>query len=386
MRRTRNLYVGATFLVVMAVLIAAQFALQRVASAQAKKPAQAPVFQVDPFWPKPLPNNWVLGSVIGLSVDSRDHVWITHRGSPLAPKEAGQAQDPALSSICCTIAPPVIEFDPAGNVVSSWGGPGEGYEWPDSMHGLTVDFKDNVWLAANGKNDNEILKFTRQGKFLLQIGRKGQSKGNTDTNNVRQATEVNVDPSTNEAYVGDGYGNRRVIVFDGDTGAYKRHWGAYGKLPDDTDPGKYDPKGPPPQVFRTVHCAQPANDGLVYVCDRLNDRIQVFKKDGTYVKETFIHRETLGDGVTFDIAFSPDPKQQWLYVADGANNKMWILARDPLEVISNFGSGGRMAGQWYAPHNVSVDSKGNIYTCETYEGKRVQKFVYKGLGPAAATN
>jgi hypothetical protein len=381
MRRTRNLYVGATFLVIVGVLAAAELALQGAPA----KPAgpQAPVFQVDPYWPKPLPNNWLLGSTIGLSVDSRDHVWITHRGGPFAPKEAGMAQNPPLSSICCQSAPPVLEFDPAGNLVSSWGGPGAGYEWPDSMHGLTVDFKDNVWLAANGKNDAEVLKFSRQGKFLLQIGHKGQSKGNTDTANVRQATEVNVDPTTNEAYVSDGYGNRRVIVFDGDTGAYKRHWGAYGKMPDDVDPGKYDPKGPPPQVFRTVHCAAIAADGLVYVCDRLNDRIQVFRKDGTFVKETFVQRDTLGDGVTFDVAFSRDPKQQYLYIADGANHRIWVLLRDPLEILSHFGSGGRMAGQFYSPHNVAVDSQGNIYTVETYEGKRVQKFVYKGLGPAA---
>ena len=385
MKRTRNLCVGATFLVIIGVLVAAELALQGAAGAPAKPAGvQAPMFQVDPYWPKPLPNSWVLGSVIGLSVDSRDHVWITHRGAPLAPKEAGMAQNPPISSICCQSAPPVLEFDPAGNVVSSWGGPGAGYEWPDSMHGLTVDFKDNVWLSANGKADNEVLKFTRQGKFLLQIGRKGQARGNTDTANVRQATEVNVDPTNNEAYVSDGYGNRRVIVFDGDTGAYKRHWGAYGKMPDDVDPGRYDPKGPPPQVFRTVHCAAIAADGLVYVCDRLNDRIQVFKKDGTFVKETFVQRDTLGDGVTFDIALSRDPKEQYLYIADGANHRIWVLLRDPLQILNTFGSGGRLAGQFYAPHNVAVDSKGNIYTCETYEGKRVQKFTYKGLGAVSS--
>ena len=228
------------------------------------------MYQVDPIWPKPLPNNWVMGSVVGLSVDSRDHIWITHRGN-VAPKEAGMVagtngmQQPGgspppqpgdkrrISEICCEVAPPILEFDMAGNLVSSWGGPGAGYQWPTSMHGVTVDGKDNVWLTTN--QGHQMLKFTRQGKFLLQIGREGQSKGNTDTANLNRAAEAEVDLAANEVYVADGYGNRRVIVFDADTGAYKRHWGAYGKKPDDTDPGPYDPAAPIPQVFRTVHCA-----------------------------------------------------------------------------------------------------------------------------------
>ena len=191
--------------------------------------------------------------------------------------------------------------------------------------------------------------------------------------------------AANEVYVADGYGNRRVIVFDADTGAYKRHWGAYGKKPDDTDPGPYDPAAPMPQVFRTVHCAQIANDGLVYVCDRANDRIQVFRKDGTFVKEAQIAKNTLGDGVIFDIAFSRDTPQRHAFVADGANHRVWTILREPLQVVSHFGNGGRMPGQFYAVHNVSLDSKGNIYTVETYEGKRLQKFNYKGIGAVTAT-
>ena len=209
------------------------------------------------------------------------------------------------------------------------------------MHGITVDGKDNVWLTTN--QGHQMLKFTRQGKFLLQVGREGQSKGNTDTANLNRAAEAEVDLAANEVYVADGYGNRRVIVFDADTGAYKRHWGAYGKKPDDTDPGPYDPAAPIPQVFRTVHCAQIANDGLVYVCDRANDRIQVFRKDGTFVKETQIAKNTLGDGVIFDIAFSNDKPQRHLFIADGANHRVWTLLRDPLQVVSHFGSGGRVS-------------------------------------------
>jgi hypothetical protein len=377
MRRTRNLYVGASFLIVIGVLVAAQLALQSVANAQAK-PAQAPQFQVDPFWPKPLPNNWVLGSVIGLSVDSRDHVWITHRGAAVAPKEAGQSQNPPLSSICCTVAPPVIEFDPAGNVVSSWGGPGAGYEWPDSMHGLTVDFKDNVWLAANGKNDAEILKFTRQGKFLLQIGHKGQSKGNTDTANVRQATEVNVDPTTNEAYVGDGYGNRRVIVFDAETRAYKRHWGAYGYKPDDKASKARQVTGPGPQQFNTPHGIAVSNDGVVYVSDRANNRVQSFKLDGTILKEGFVKRESKGTGTAFGVALSADPEQRFVYIADGSNERIAILDRTSLEEIGQFGGPGRKAGEFFHLHSLGVDPEGNLVTGES-QGYRVQKFIYKGL-------
>ena len=303
---------ASAIIAVIAVLAIAQWALQTASSAQSRATVQAPMYQVDPFWPKPLPNNWVLGSVVGLSIDSRDHIWITHRGN-VAPKEAGMVagtngmQQPGgspppqpgdkrrISEICCDVAPPILEFDMAGNLVSSWGGPGAGYQWPTSMHGVTVDGKDNVWLTTN--QGHQMLKFTRQGKFLLQVGREGQSKGNTDTANLNRAAEAEVDLAANEVYVADGYGNRRVIVFDADTGAYKRHWGAYGAKPDDVDPGPYDPAAPLPKVFRTVHCAQLANDGLVYVCDRANNRIQVFRKDGTFVKETQIAKNTLGDGV-----------------------------------------------------------------------------------------
>ncbi len=397
---TRNVRTGAAIFAVVAMLVMAQYALQMATQAQSRATVQAPMYQVDPMWPKPLPNNWVMGSVVGLSVDSRDHIWITHRGN-VAPKEAGMLpgtnglQQPGgspppqpgdkrrISELCCEVAPPVLEFDPAGNLVSSWGGPGAGYQWPTSMHGITVDGKDNVWLTTN--QGHQMLKFTRQGKFLLQVGREGQSKGNTDTANLNRAAEAEVDMAANEVYVADGYGNRRVIVFDADTGAYKRHWGAYGKKPDDTDPGPYDPAAPMPQVFRTVHCAQIANDGLVYVCDRANNRIQVFRKDGTFVKEAQIAKSTLGDGVIFDMAFSRDTAQRHAFVADGANHRVWTILRDPLQVVSHFGNGGRMPGQFYAVHNISLDSKGNIYTVETYEGKRLQKFNYKGIGAVQAT-
>ena len=386
MKMNRNFYVGVGLVLLVVVLAIAQRRLQTAVGAQAAQSVQAPMFQVDAMWPKPLPNHWVLGSTIGLSVDSRDHVWITHRPASIAPKEAGMAQNPPLSELCCLPAPPVLEFDPAGNLVSSWGGPGAGYEWPESEHGLTIDYKDNVWIGGNGAKDHQVLKFTRQGKFLLQIGHKGQSKGSNDLQNLNRPAEVEVDRAANEVFIADGYGNRRVIVFDADTGAYKRHWGAYGKVPDDANPGPYKPDAPVAQQFRTpVHCAALAKDGQVYVCDRANNRIQVFKRDGTFVKEAFIAKRTLGDGAIFDVGFSKDTPERFLYTADGANNRIWVLLRDPLQIVNSFGDGGRYPGLFYAVHNVAVDSKGNIYTVETYEGKRVQKFAYKGLG-AVPTN
>ena len=366
-------------------LVAALAALSACTASAPKETAatgpEAPRFEVDPLWPKPLPNHWRLGSTIGVSVDAQDHVWVLHRPSTLNAKEAYAAQTPP-AAVCCSPAPPVLEFDAAGTLLSSWGGPGEGYEWPVSNHGITVDYKGNVWIGGNDPKDSQVLKFTKSGKFLMQIGHSGQSKGSNDTTNVHQAAKVFVDPDANEAYIADGYGNKRVIVYDADSGAYKRHWGAYGNKPDDTDLGPYNPAAPPAQQFRNpVHCAELAHDGLLYACDRTNDRVQVFRKDGTFVKEAFIAKETLGDGAVFDIAFSRDPEQKFIYLADGANDRIHILLRDSLVELTNFADGGRQPGQFYAVHSVATDSKGNLYTTETYEGKRVQKFVYKGLAP-----
>jgi DNA-binding beta-propeller fold protein YncE len=227
-----------------------------------------------------------------------------------------------------------------------------------------------------------VLKFTRDGKFLMQIGKPNSSKGSNDTANLRLPAKIFLDKETNELYVADGYGNHRVIVFDAESGRYKRHWGAYGHKPDDVDLGRYDPKAPPAQQFRNpVHCADLSNDRLLYVCDRVNDRIQVFKPDGTFVKEAFFNKDTLGSGSTWDVAFSKDPQQKYLYLADGENDKVHVILRDSLELLTSFGEGGRQPGEFYGVHSIATDSKGNIYTTETYRGQRVQKFVYKGLAP-----
>jgi DNA-binding beta-propeller fold protein YncE len=381
-RRKRNLRVGAAFAILISALSIGHVLLARAAAAQAPRELRAPMFEVDPLWPKPLPNHWVLGSAIGVSVDAEDHVWIIHRSSAtLSNNEKGLELNPPTGE-CCLGAPPVLEFDQAGTLRRHWGGPGQGYEWPQSNHGITVDHKGNVWVGGNGEKDAHVLKFTKDGKNLLQVGRIGGNTGSNSLENFGRVAKIFVDPKTNEAYLADGYLNKRVAVIDADTGKLKRYWGAYGNKPDDTPLPPYNPDAPPAKQFRNpVHCAELSNDGLVYVCDRQHDRVQVFRADGTFVKEGFIAKRTLGSGSTWDLTFSRDPKQQFLYVTDGVNAKVHILDRETLQELTSFGDGGRQPGQFYGAHSIATDSRGNIYTTETYEGKRVQKFVFKGLGP-----
>ncbi len=347
-------------------------------AAQSRTGGRAPVFEVDPLWPKPLPNHWVLGATIGVAVDAQDHVWIIHRPQTVEDNFKAATFNPPIG-VCCTPAPPVLEFDQAGNLVGHWGGPGAGYEWPESNHGITVDHKGNVWIGGNGNTDTHVLKFTPTGKFLLQIGHKGKHNGSNDVENLWRAAKISVDPSTNEAYIADGYGNHRVVVFDADTGAYKRHWGAYGAKPDDADTGEYDPAVPPVKQFRTVHCAMVSKDGFVYVCDRVNNRVQVFRKDGTFVKEAFFRTKTLRSGSVWDMTLSRDPQETYIYMVDGVNEEVRIVLRSTLEVVTAFGDGGRQPGQFYGVHNVTTDSKDNIYTTETYNGARLQRFINKGV-------
>jgi len=381
--KNRKIVAVAAFAAVTVGLGIGQALLQRQAEAQGES-VQAPRFEVDPLWPKPLPNNWVLGWTIGVWVDEQDYVWIIHRGaSGLNKNEIGAEDNPPIAE-CCRTAPPVLVFDPDGNLVRAWGGPGPGYEWPQSNHGIHVDYKGNVWIGGNGEKDAQILKFTKDGKFLLQVGHFGKNGGSNDPENFGRPAKIWVDPKTNEAYVADGYLNKRVAVIDADTGKMKRYWGAYGNKPDDTSLGPYDPKAPPAQQFRNpVHCIERANDGLVYVCDRQNDRLQVFQPDGTFVKEAFFAKNTLGAGSVWDIAFSKDPGQKFLMLADGQNERVRVILRETLEELASFGDGGRQPGQFYGVHSLASDSKGNLYTTETYEGKRVQKFVYKGISSQA---
>ena len=350
----------------MAVALAAAAGLA-VAGAAAQHANVVPVFAVDPAWPKSLPNGWRVGPVSGLSTDARDHIWLLHRGE-------------AVKQADGTPAPPVIEFDAAGNVVQTWGGPGPGYEWPQQVHGITVDARDRVWISGNGATDTHILVFTRQGRFLRQIGRSGKRGGSDDTANVAMATQMRVDTEAGEVFVSDGEMNQhhRVIVFDAETGAYKRHWGAYGGRPDDAAAAdRVDPAAPPSRQFGSaVHCVRFDRDGLVYVCDRGNNRIQMFRKDGTFQGETFVARASGAAATVFDLDFSPDG--QFVYVADGGNQKVWILRRDGMRVVGSFGERGGAAGQFAtALHDLTVDPSGNVYTGEAAAAGRVQKFARK---------
>jgi DNA-binding beta-propeller fold protein YncE len=436
----RNLLIGATFVAVMLALGIGQNLVEQKAIAQAKSAAQAPVFEVDPFWPKPMPNNWVFGQTIGLGIDEKDTVWIIHRGNdpgnldnteyafppaggrggagrggaaagaaaPGATPDAAAAgargagagargaaatatSTPNRVSECCLPAPPVMAFDPAGNVVQSWGGPSVTPEWPDSNHGIVVDDKGFVWIGGNGGPDQHILKFTRDGKLVAEFGKKGARmkdgqpvRDSNDMNNFGRVAKIFIDPKAQEAYVADGYFNRRVAVIDMESGKIKRFWGGSGEKPDDGELPPYEgSKAPPIKAFRNpVHCAMVSNDGFVYVCDRVNDRVQVFTKDGKFVKEKQYFPDTRSDGSVWDLAFSRDPQQRWMYMADGANEHVYIIDRQSLEVVSHFGYGGRQPGMFFGVHSIATDSKGNIYTTETYTGKRLQKFVYKGMGPA----
>ncbi|MGE0282197.1 MAG: hypothetical protein AB7P20_16510, partial [Rhizobiaceae bacterium] len=347
-----------------------------------------PRYQVDPSWPKDMPNHYVMANVGGLAVDAQDHVWILSRPRNLE-KSAflGLQAEPPISE-CCRAAPAVVEFDASGNFIQAWGGPqkpGEtpAYEWPQSEHGITVDHKGNVWVCGNGSGDNHCLKFTRDGKFLLQIGRSGASKGSLDPDNLNRAAQVAVWPKTNEVFIADGYGNRRVIVFDADSGKFKRMWGAYGNKPDDAfkepDPSQRA-VGSPPAQFGLVHGIGISKDGLVYVSDRTNNRVQVFTIEGKFVKEGFVARPTLmRRGTAFSTAFSAGD-QRYLFVGDSPSYKVRILDRASLEEVSAFGRGGAYPGQFHGLHLIAADSQGNIYTGDApgespAAAGRVQKFV-----------
>ena len=433
--------------------------------------AQAPRLEVDPLWPQPfaVEKHWALGSVTGVTVDSQDHIWVTHRGvDSLQTNEKG----PTLATWaaeCCYAAPQVLEFDVSGKLIDSWGGPGQGYQWPQNPSGIAVDRKGNVWIAAAGApgaaaargargaaaaaaadtpadgaapaaaapaaaapaaaagrgargaaagaaagtapaagatgaaiaglaaqrgrgnataaaaGDAHVIKFTSGGSFVLQIGTPGSSEGPDSTTTLSRPSALAIDDAANELYVADT-GNRRIVVFDATSGAYKRHWFGYGDKTPSAAPAAYDPAAPAVRSFRDVTCVEISADGMVYVCDRSSNRIQVFQKNGTFVKEMVVAKDTRAEGSVWDVAFSNDAQQRYLYVADGLNKTVWVLQRDTLTPVTRFGDGGRYPGLFYAVGNVAVDSRGNVYTGEGSEGKRVQKWINRGMGAPRPLN
>jgi hypothetical protein len=383
---------------VSALALIALIGAEQMASAQDSPSASRdrPIFEVDAQWPK-IPNGWTLGQVASVASDPHDNIWVLQRPATV---RAGQRA-----------APPVMEFDQAGTYIQGWGGPMKDCDWPKAEHGIYVDYKGFVWIGGSG-NEDQILKLTQDGKCVLQIGHGGHKKTNQDTENLWKPTDVFVYPKTNELFVSDGYGNRRIIVFDADTGVYKRMWGAFGNKPLDATiasssegaeataqghaqiehdriPAKDLPSDDTgPSQFETVHGVKVSNDGLVYVADRGGKRVQVFTIEGKFLKQAFIDRwcESPGGSNLFcgngqtaaSVAFSSDANQRFLYVASRSPGRIWVLDRKTLEPITSFGQAGVGPGEFYVLHQMTTDSKGNLYTAEVEDGRRVQRFVYRG--------
>jgi DNA-binding beta-propeller fold protein YncE len=375
----------------------------RTAAAQKSNGVEYPVFEVDPNWPK-LPNNWVMGNVSKIVVDKHDNVWIIHR--------------PRTVPADKTAAPPVVELDTNGKFVQAWGGEGAGYDWPDAEHNIFVDYKDNVWISGSSpsgqsktkRSDDMVLKFTNKGKFIMEIGGRTVSKGSTDPNSVNKPGDIFVSPKTNELYVADGYGNRRLIVFDADTGAFKRMWGAFGKPPvDDANSGGHGPTGGhegsadtaegrgakrvldtegagSPTFASPVHGVMVSNDDIVYVVDRSNRRVQLFTPAGEYLRQIFINRAGPASGSASGLAFSPDKEQKYLYISDYGNSHVVVVDRKKLEVLYQFGKRGKAPGDFQGIHHIAVDSKGNLYAAEVAPGARAQRFIFKGFSSTLPPN
>ena len=371
--------------VALALLGAGQVTAQTAAA----KPAsgsptadQLPIYEVDPTWLPALPNDWIWGDIRGLFVDDDDHLWVIHMPSSLTPQEIGATMDPPIAD-CCFPAPPVLELDPDGNVLRTWGGPGEGYTWYDQEHGIYIDHNGFVWTGTS--NGSHVMKFTQAGDHVLTIGEPGVTEGSHAPDHLGGPANFYVEPDTNEIFIADGYRNRRVVVYDAAIGQYLRHWGAYGRPPDDMYEYEYPVRlDDPPQQFRTVHGIAGSKDGLIYVADRRGNRIQVFRQSGEYLMERFVRPDTGGSGTGFTLQFSRDPEQSILYLVDGTNQRIWLLRRQDLKILDRFGRPGRQAGQFIRAHMLAIDSSNRMYTGEAGNGRRIQRWILKGTKPASS--
>ncbi len=363
---------------------------------RAVQPAAAlngtPIFEVDPSWPT-TPPDWTWGQVIGIFADSRGHVWTSSRSR-------------------------ISEWDPQGKLLQSWDARGPNGNW-STIHGLFVDHNGFVW--TNARESHLTVKFTPAGQVAMVIGKYNETGGSNDTTLMGRPSEIWVDAADNEVFVADGYGNRRIIVFDGATGKYLRHWGAYGKRPEDPPPpppGAPDPGAPPtspataepapPAQFRIPHGIVGSRDGLIYLADRGNNRVQVFRQNGEFVREkilrplcgaqekaTWVPKRPCGVEAAFSVGLSHDAPQSYLYVADGGTHVITVLRRSDLEVVNEFAGPGVGPGQLGRPHNLTVDPSGNIFVAEAAgpkvkhpttgaevsAGSRAQKFTFKGTTP-----
>jgi DNA-binding beta-propeller fold protein YncE len=332
---------------------------------------QVPQYKVSASWPKPLPHNWILGQVSGVAADENDHIWIIQRPGSLTDTQRKGSVTSKGANSGGVPAPPVIEFDQEGNVVNSWGGPGAHFDWPKREHGIYVDQEGFVWIGGNGPNDNMLLKFDKQGHFLMQIGSAAPSRGSHDKTQLGGPASVYVDTIANEVFVADGYLNKRVIVFDSKTGAYKRHWGAYGGVPSDAVLPVNDPSSP--QFANPVHSLRIMKDGTIFVCDRTNNRIQIFEKNGKYLRQIELNTDTKGQGSVWDLV-PADPDQTFLLIADGSNNQVEVVVRETGQKVGSFGRTGHDPGEFERVHSLAIDSKGNLYTGEVDTGMRIQRF------------
>ena len=363
-----------------------------VGGAAAQGNGDIPRYKNDPTWPKPFPHHWVIGQIGGLFVDPDDHIWVLQRPLPTARDDAGIKHDLAPADRM----PSVLEFDTAGNILKSWGGQGYVPDWPKSEHALWRDGSGAVWIGGNAPGDRQVLKFTPDGKQLLEIGHPTRApRNNQDTTMLGQPAGIAVDDAAHEVYIADGYLNNRIVVYDSDTGKFKRGWGAYGipldqvvNAPEPPPTPSYVPEGPayapgepPEKQFRTpVHCVRISMDGIVYVCDRRNDRIQIFTRQGKFLTEFLLHRETRGYGSVWILNFSRDPQQKYLLVGDGVNQRIWVIDRRTGREVSSFGE-----GYLHTVHQAGLDSHGNYYSGDVGfpeagapvqgNGKTIQKFV-----------